>query len=96
VNSGTDYVNLFQGYKLYVMQMVAQLCISKEMCILHKCFHNFVHPSPVYPMWQIYISPVISATSFIIGPDSLLSFQNTLTCATFVTRLIIMILFCTW
>jgi len=30
------YVNLFQEeYKLYFMQMVAQLYISKEMCIFH-------------------------------------------------------------
>jgi len=39
------HMNLFQeGYKLYFMQMVAQLYISKEMCTFHNCFHNFVHP----------------------------------------------------
>ena len=35
-------------------------------------------------MWQIYISPIIPAAFFITATDSLLSFQNTLTCATFV------------
>jgi hypothetical protein len=87
------YMNPFQeGYKLYFMKMVAQLYISKEIYIFHSCFHNFVHP--MYIQCGSYISQVILVTFFIIGTDSLLSFQNTFTCAKFVRHLIIMILFC--
>jgi len=38
-------MSLFQEvHNLYYRQMVAQLCISKEMSIFHNCFHCFVHP----------------------------------------------------
>jgi len=38
------YMSLFQGYELYYRQMVAQFCINKVMCTVHKLFLYFVHP----------------------------------------------------
>jgi len=29
---------------MYYRQMVAQICVNKEMCLFYKCFHYFVHP----------------------------------------------------
>ena len=53
-------MSLFQEvYKLYYRQMVAQLCISKEMSIFHKCFHYFVHSlyinSGAIPLLPLYV-----------------------------------------
>jgi hypothetical protein len=37
-------MNLFQEeYKLYYMQMVAQLRINNEMCTFHNSFHYLIH-----------------------------------------------------
>jgi len=40
--------DLFQeGYKL-LQALVAELCINKEMCIFHNCFHYFDHPLYIF------------------------------------------------
>ena len=45
-------MSLFQEvYKLYYRQMVAQLCISKEMSIFHKCFYINNGALPLLPLY---------------------------------------------
>jgi len=50
------YMSQFQvRYKLFYRQMLAQLHINKEMCILHNRFHYFVHPLYIQKKEQIQL-----------------------------------------
>jgi hypothetical protein len=45
-----------RGIQAVLQTVVAKLCINKEMCIFHNCFHCFDHPFYIFIQWLILIN----------------------------------------